>query len=96
MAAVYFSLVLRILFVISYIVWWTHVNSVDRVSLPEDDDGTVEDVESIRQVAKDTEGDEFEEHFQGKDARKYEITYLHRKSQLLGLCKKEDNNKSCC
>jgi len=55
------------------------------VPSPENDDDAVENVESIANVVERTFGNDLEQHLNGEDGRKDNVTKLDRQSQLFRL-----------
>jgi len=55
------------------------------VPSPEDDDDAVKNVESIANVVERTFGNDLEQHLNGEDGRKDNVTKLDRQSQLFRL-----------
>lgn len=63
------------------------------ICIPEDDDDSVENVESVADVVERTLGDDFEQHLNGEDGRENDVAEFDRQRQFFRLYESMKSNK---
>jgi hypothetical protein len=64
------------------------------ICIPEDDDDSVENVESVADVVERTLGDDFEQHLNGEDGRENDVAEFDRQRQFFRLFESMKSNKN--